>query len=249
MFFLEPHPFEGDKPAYILLLSLIVLLIYTGDHIADGYKAKGNSGVLRYDFNYRHRNILIPMSILIMVAVCWMIYKYRDSRFIHNGVWIGPFLLIYFYFKMTGKLKPILKMIIISIIVTAVVVSLYNSDSVIADLFTIESLSMALLAFLNQLVLEHFEFHEEHKDLQPVAEDLYFSLAKRVFVWQTIILVFGFLLNYSSWPYVLTIFLVSLFLRLILLFQGWFTERRRYRYWADFTFILMWPLLHLFLQI
>lgn len=249
VFFLEPNPFKGDKPDFLILLGLIIAVIYTVDHIIDGYKLKGNSGVLRYDFNYRYRKILIPTCIFLSGIVVWLIYKNKDSLFIQNGLLLGPFLPIYFFLKLKGKFTPLVKMLVISILVSAVVVSLYNSTSIFSDFLSMERLTMALLAFSNQLVLEHFEFHEENKELQPSSQDLYFGLAKRVFIWITIVLIITTFINRFSWPYTLSIFFTSLFLRLILRYEKWFIKNRRYRYWADFSFILMWPLLKLFLLI
>lgn len=249
VFFLEPNPFEGDKPDFLLLLTLLIAVIYTADHIIDGYKLKGNSGILRYDFNYEYRKLLIPLCIFLGGIIIWLIYKNKDSTFVKNGLWLSPFLPFYFILKLRGKFSPIVKMLFISLIVSAVVVSLYNSTTIFSDFLSMERITMALMVFLNQLVLEHFEFHEEHPELQPSAQDLYQSLASRIFIWIILMLILITFFNPFSWPYTLAMFVISLFLRLILKYQIWFNTNRKYRYWADFSFILMWPLLKLFLLI
>lgn len=112
---------------------------------------------------------------------------------------------------------------------------------------------MALLVFLNQLVLEHFEYHEEHKELQPDSSDLYISLAKRFFIWLTIVLSIAFILSIlllpNAWPFVASLFLIGLFLRMILQYPNRFSQNRMYRFWADFIFVFMWPLLKFFQSI
>jgi len=212
----------------------------------DGYRSKGKSGILRYDFNYRYRAVLIPLCLILFSFSLWLIYKNRDEQFIENGIWLGPLLPIYFLLKLTGKFTPLVKMLVISIIVSAVVVSLYSSENIFSDFFGYERLIMMLLGMLNQLVLEHFEYHEEHKALHPASEDMYESIAKRIFIWMTLVLVIVLVLNPFAWMIVLSLFITSLFLRLIIAYQDAFKSNRLYRYWADFSFILMWPLLKLF---
>ena len=247
IFFLEPSPFKGAKIDFLFTLGLITWVIYTVDHSVDGFKLKGYSGVLRYDFNYKYRVVLIPVCVFFSIIIGWLIFKNKDALFVKNGLLLMPALPIYFFLKFKQKLSPVLKMVIISVIVSAVVVSLYRSEHIFYDVFSMERLAMTLIAFLNQLVLEHFEFHEEHKELQPPSTNFYFILASRVFIWMLIILILSTVLNLDAWPYTISIFLISLFLRSILNYGSWFSKNRRYRYWADFSFVLMWPLLRLLL--
>ena len=67
LFFLEPNPFAGNKNDFLLILMSIVWSIYTADHILDGYKSRGQSGILRYDYHYTYRRSL--SLILVSVAV------------------------------------------------------------------------------------------------------------------------------------------------------------------------------------
>ncbi len=253
LFFLEPNPFKGTKIDFILILVCAVWIIYTADHIMDGYKTKGQSGIFRYDYHYKYRWALFPICIVISITIGWLVYKNQSALFITNGLWLIPLLVVYYILKINGKLKPLAKMLIISIIVSAVMVSFYHSSNIFIDFFSFENLIMALLVFLNQLVLEHFEYHEEHKELQPDSSDLYMSLAKRVFIWLTIVLsialILSMLLLPNAWPFVASLFLIALFLRIILRYPNRFSQNRRYRFWADFIFALMWPLLKLFQSI
>ena len=224
----------------------MVWVIYTADHIIDGYKYKGQSGIFRYDFNCKFRKILIPVCAIILAGSLWLIHKNQDALFVNNGVWLIPVIPIYFFLKINGKLKPLVKMLIVSIVVSAVIVSLYKSESFLADFLSYERFIMLLLVLLNQLVLEHFEFHEENKTEQPTSKDLYSNMAKRVFIWVTLVLVFLTYLNPDSWPFTVSLFITALLLRAILHYQNWFEKNRLYRYWADFSFVLLWPLLMFF---
>lgn len=247
--FLEPNPFKGDKIDFLLILMSIVWSIYTIDHILDGYKSRGQSGIFRYDYHYNYRRSLGVILALVAVFALVLIYKNRNSVFVNNGLWLAPALPIYFYLKAKEKLKPLVKMAIISIVFSAVVVSLYASSSLYLDFFTLERFIVALIAFMNLLVLEHFEFHEEQTPLQPESKELYFYLANRIFIWTLVLLIFTTFQNLAAWPYTFSLLLVALFLRLILRFQTWFAINRRYRYWADFSLALAWPFLKVLLYI
>lgn len=249
LLFLEPNPFEGDKIDFLLILMSIVWGIYTADHILDGYKSRGQSGIFRYDYHYNYRRRLGVILVLVAVLAMVLIYKNKNSLFVANGLWLAPILPVYFYLKAKGKLKPLVKMVIISIVFSAVVVSLYASSSLYLDFFTLERLIVSLIAIMNLLVLEHFEFHEEQKPMQPESKDLYFYLANRIFIWTLILLVFATFQNIAAWPFTYSLLLVVLFLRLILRFQTWFAINRRYRYWADFSLVLAWPFLRLLMYI
>ncbi len=249
LLFLEPNPFAGNKNDFLLILMSIVWSIYTADHILDGYKSRGQSGILRYDYHYTYRRSLSLILVSVAVFALVLIYKNRNSVFVANGMWLAPVLPFYFFLKMKGKLKPLVKMVIISIVFSAAVVSLYASSSLYSDFFSLERLIVSIIAFINLLVLEHFEFHEEQKPLQPESKDLYLNLADRMFIWTLLLLVLTTFQNMAAWPFTCSLLLVALFLRLILRFQKWFGVNLRYRYWADFSLVLAWPFLKLLLYI
>ncbi|MFM9944780.1 MAG: hypothetical protein ACKVQB_06060 [Bacteroidia bacterium] len=246
LFFLEPNPLQGNKLDFLIILFSTVWVIYTADHVIDGYRFKGKSGILRYDFNFLYIKIILPICAGITVFAISLILKNKNTTFVTNGLWIAPIIPIYFFLKFKGKLKPLVKMAIISVVVSSVMVSLYNSPTIFYDFLTLERLIIALMVFLNLLVLEHFEYHEEHKQMQPETVDLYLNIAKRVFIWIVIMLILATYQNIASWPFTVSLFLAALFIRIILNYQTLFGRNRRYRYWADFSFLLMWPLLKLF---
>jgi len=241
--FLEPDPFIQDKPVFIVILGLATWIIYTVDHILDGYRLKGNSGIFRYDFNYRFRVVLIGIGIIFSVIIIWLIYQNMKAAFVNRGFWLILILFFYFILKFKGFFSPILKMLIISVIVSTVVVSFYQEASIFVNLFSFEQLAMVLIAFINQLVLEHFELYEEKKVNQPNSSNLYEIFAKKVFIWLIVFLAIIVFLNIYAWPYCLAMFFTALIIRFILQRPQWFAKERRYRYFADFALVLMWPFL------
>jgi hypothetical protein len=247
--FLEPQPFVEDKPDFLILLGLSTWIIYTADHILDGFKQKGISGIFRYDFNYRYRWALVGIGLIFSGLIAWLVYLNLEANFVFRGFWLTPILVLYFILKFKGVFSPIAKMLIISVVVSTVVVSFYPEQSIFVKLFGYEQLAIILIAFLNQLVLEHFESHEEHKANQPSISGMYETLSKKVFIWLIVLLGIITFLNIYAWPYTLAMFFTGFLIRYILAKPLWFSKDRRYRYFADFALVLIWPLLKSFLII
>lgn len=95
--FLEPNPFEGTKTDFILILVSAVWLIYTADHIMDGYKTKGQSGIFRYDYHYKYRWVLVPICVCLSAIIIWLILKNQSALFVTNGLWLIPLLVVYYF--------------------------------------------------------------------------------------------------------------------------------------------------------
>ncbi len=247
LFFIEPNPFSGQKLDYLIILCCSVWIIYTFDHILDGKKQEGRSGILRYDQNFKFRKLLTSLCVLVSAYAIWLVYKNKATLYVNNGLMLLPILSIYFYLKFNGKLKPILKMVCVSAIVSTVVVNLYYSD--FYALLKLEWIIMALLVFLNQLVLNYFEtdISSLHED-NPSKEN-YLYLAKRIFIWILLVLMAATYLNTDSWPFTISLLCIAILLRVILWNKKWFICGDRYRFWADFSFVLLWPLLKMFQSI
>ena len=142
----------------------------------DGYNHHGKSGIFRYDFNYKYRKFIIPLGAFILIFDSWLSYKNQSALFVNNGLWLTPVIAIYFFLKNKNKIKPLAKMIIVAMVVSAVIVSLYNSTSFLGDFLSYERIIITLIVLLNQLVLEHFEFLEEEKSNQPLEINYYYII-------------------------------------------------------------------------
>jgi len=238
---------SSDKVLFLELLGMAVFLIYTLDHLIDGWKSKGNSGIYRYDFHYNHRGSILFICVALFAFSIYLLLSYRETIFIQHGIWLIPVLCLYFILKFRGNLRGILKMLVISCIVSYVVVSLYSGGGFFSDFLSMERLLMTLIALMNQLVLENYEFHEDENRKEIDHVEFYRSMIKRVFVWTIAFLVISTFLNSASWPFTLSLFIVACLLWYISYKSSWFKINRRYRFFADFALVLVWPLLKLFL--
>ena len=248
LFFLEAYPMSNQKTLFLSLLSIAVFLIYTLDHLADGWKSKGESGIHRYDFHFNNRKFLLLVCILLLCISGYLIFTNLGLVFIQKGLWLIPILGFYFLLKLRGYLKGLAKMLIISSIVSYVVVSLYTEGGFFTDFLSMERILMTLIAFMNQLVLEKFEFHENEPVNDSDLGTFYQLMIKRVGIWIGIFLTISTFLNSSSWRYTLSLLLIAMMLWFITN-TDWFKTDRRYRFFADFTLVLVWPILKLLLFI
>lgn len=187
------------------------------------------------------------ISAVLAVFIIYKAFVFRNELFIKNSLYLACFIPVYFVLKFLKFLNPEIKMLFVSAVFSVAVVLVYNSQYMFKDLLDLEFIAMVLLAFLNQLVLEHFEHKSENQQSEKIDKLHFYKLAIRVFIWLTIILCLISFLNFIAIAYTLSIFFVSLFVVLILRFQSFFKNNLLYRFWADFFLILMFPLLKLFL--
>jgi len=248
LFFLEAYPLSNQKTLFLSLLSIAVFLIYTLDHLADGWKSKGKSGIHRYDFHFNNRKALLLICVLLLCISGYLIYTNIEIVFIQKGLYLIPLLGVYFLLKLRGYLKGLTKMLMISAIVSYVVVSLYTDGGFFTDFLSMERILMTLIAFMNQLVLEKFEFHENEPVTESDLGTFYELMIKRVGIWIGIFLTISTFLNTSSWRYTLSLLIITIMLWYISN-TVWFKTDRRYRFFADFTLVLIWPILKLLMFI
>jgi hypothetical protein len=237
-FFLDPNPFTQVKLQFCFIVGGSVWCIYTLDHILDGLKTKGTSGIFRHDFCYKWRFILIPFTAALFGLIIWVVYRAQNELFIRQGLWLSPVIPIYFYLKHTYKLKPITKMLIISGIVATVLVNLFYEN--FYDILKLDWLLMFLLIFLNQLILKYYECNDTEEKLG------FKDLANRMFIWTVVLVCITTPFNLAAWPQTLAMLCVAILLKVILSQTHWFKTHLLYRIFADFSFVLLWPLLKLF---
>lgn len=244
LIFLEPNPFTEKKMIFTALLSVAVWLIYTCDHLIDGFMYKGKSGILRYDFHYRFRYFFIALIVVLTAAEAFAAFKLKEELFIRNAIYLAMVMPVYFVLKFLRFLNSIIKMLFVSAVFSVAVVLLFNSKNMFTGFFSFEVLAMLLLALLNQLVLEHFENTDEKYDKR------YFSvIALRVFIWLSVVLILISILNFYAIPYTLSVFMSAFIIFNILRNEVFYGKKMYYRFWADFSLVLIFPMLKLFLFI
>ena len=248
LFFLEPIPGGHAVTDYVILTGLSIWMIYTLDHLIDGYLHK-HEEIYLYNFHYKGRFIFPVVLILIAVVMFCLVYRNWGSRFVYNGLWLSIMLPVYFLMKFNLMFRPLVKMAFISVIMSTSLVSLFFDDNILTGFLSPERIVMTLLVFNNQLVQYGTECDKNGKDRPREGPASYQHLAVQSCFWILIILIFSTFFNIYSWPFTSTLALITIFLFLNMRGKLPPIFRNYSRFWADFIFAMAWPVLKLLLLI
>jgi len=95
-------------PAWWGILPCAVWVVYTLDHLVDGYKRKGASVIYRHRFHFQNRRILIALILFIGSTTFVASILYLDQQILIGGIILGGLVVIYlgliYLFKSGSKL-------------------------------------------------------------------------------------------------------------------------------------------------
>lgn len=86
----------NPNPVWWIILPAAVWSFYTIDHLIDGYKSKGVTGIDRHKFHYQHRYKLIILSAVTALSSMILSIIYLNNTIVLAGLIIGTIVLIYF---------------------------------------------------------------------------------------------------------------------------------------------------------
>lgn len=157
------------NPYWWPILALSVWIIYSFDHLLDGYKHKNNGKIERHNYYFRNRKIIIPIMGLFSLIVVILSFLYLDKGIITGGILLGIITLLYFLtinFSSVNIRYFIPKELIISIIYTTGIVMapiIWKGElpepSVILIIIII-----GLLAFSEGVMISYFDYELDLAD-------------------------------------------------------------------------------------
>jgi hypothetical protein len=83
------------NPWWWLILPVSVWVVYTLDHLLDGFNLKGNSTIYRHNFHFQNRKIIISIMIVFGLAAIVLAFFFLDARIIKGGIGLGLIVLLY----------------------------------------------------------------------------------------------------------------------------------------------------------
>gem|GEM_PF-812915 len=242
--------FVEVNPIWWFILPMATWVVYTLDHIVDGYKNKLNSSIERHRFHYQYRKTIIGVTLVISLITIILSMVYLDSRIIIGGVvltfiagsYMGTLLVI-------NKRKTTLlqKELIIAIIYTtgiflapAIWYGLLPSFPVLCIIMVI-----GILAWTEGIMNSWFDYNYDIEDGHLSFTVLYgkkftlkFLVATHMFIEAVIlILLFTIPINLIFWSLVILL-AMNLFLGIISLFPENPFLRRYHRIIGELTFLL-----------
>ena len=75
--------------AYWIVMPLTVWIIYTIDHLIDGYKNKEKASIRRHQFHYKNRKALIILVALALIITAYTAFTYLSVPLIRFGIFLG----------------------------------------------------------------------------------------------------------------------------------------------------------------
>ena len=85
----------SPNPWWWPVLALSVWVIYTADHLIDGYAKKQNAVILRHRFHYRYRRFFLVSMAVAALAALVLVWHFMDHRILLWGMFLGLWALGY----------------------------------------------------------------------------------------------------------------------------------------------------------
>ena len=83
------------NPWWWIILPVSIWVVYTLDHLTDGFKLKGNSTIYRHNFHYNNRKIIIVIILVLGLVAVVLAFIHLNERIIKGGFGLGLIVLFY----------------------------------------------------------------------------------------------------------------------------------------------------------
>ncbi len=98
---LQVHP----NPWWWLVLALSVWVVYTADHLIDGFQQKHAATIFRHRLHYRFRYFFMASLFIVSIFTVVLVLVFLDTRVLLWGIVIGLGAIIYLGFIILGRKK------------------------------------------------------------------------------------------------------------------------------------------------
>jgi 4-hydroxybenzoate polyprenyltransferase len=235
--------------SFYLILFLATLVVYSTDHLLDGFRKKGKtaSNVHRLFYNYRYPVIIL--TLFIAVLSLRLAFYTQERIIIEYGFLIAGVIIVYFlintYYQKVERVIFVKELWIGLIYVFAVIGGpVLILDSGLEPVNIMLFSSYGLLVLSNVFTYSYFECERDKEDQEKTLATIYgrticrriiiFCLATASILLLTALIIYPGekLLNY------LVIFFIILIISIIQLFENYFKRTGNYGLVADFAFLI-----------
>lgn len=152
-----------------LILPVSVWVVYTVDHLLDGFNLKGNSSIYRHNFHFQNRRIIITFMLVLGIAAIVLAFFFLDARIIKGGIGLGLIVLLYQGMNAANKRSDNFFFQKEFFIAVVYVVGIFLAPVVWHNMhLSGERLSIALiliaLVFAESVIISWFDFEKDKKD-------------------------------------------------------------------------------------
>ncbi len=238
----------------LLCLTLTVWIIYTADHVVDGFIRKADSLTLRHYLHHRYHRLLIAGIVVSTLVVLAIAFTSLDSRIRNFGIGLSSVLLAYFFinrwiahkfsFNLPLKELGIAAVVALCFAYMPLVQSSYSDG--LGDHLLI--LSFGGINASNLFIFSTYDYQLDQKNkLSSIGQLLSPNQLKVLSLITTalsfVVLVYATYLMDAPISLVFVLYLMILQLLIIQLFSRYFKEAERFRFWGDL--IYLYPILYL----
>ncbi len=93
------------NPWWWLVLALSVWVVYTADHLIDGFHQKRSATIFRHKLHYRFRIFFMTSLFMVSMLTLALVLVFLDTRVLLWGIVIGLGALVYLGFIVLGRKK------------------------------------------------------------------------------------------------------------------------------------------------
>jgi len=238
------------NPVWWLILPMSVWIIYTLDHLVDGYKNKSYSVIERHRFHYEYRKLIIGFVMVISFIAIALSVLYLDWRIVIGGMIL--LIIIVFYLLVIFILKNRKTILLQKELIIAIV---YTSGIFLAPAIWYGSIPsfpilcviaiIGLLALTEGIMNSWFDYEYDIEDgyssftvLTGRKFTLSFLIATHMFIEAVIlILLFTIPIDIVFWSLVILL-IINVLLGVISLYPENYFFKKHHRTIGELTFIL-----------
>lgn len=239
----------NPNPWWWVILPCSVWVVYTLDHLLDGFRMQGNSSIYRHNFHYKNRKALLFIVAIITSITLTASLIVLDFRVILGGIGLGFIISIYFLILFFKKNKTYLlqKELFIAIV--------YLSGILLAPMVWLGHLPswtqisifiiLAILAWVESIIISWYDYENDKADkltsfsqLAGKPKTAKFIISVLSFLIVVLIAMFFITNNQPIKVAIVIEIIMSLILISLILFPKLFGQNHLFRWIGEGTFLL-----------
>ncbi len=240
----------NPQTVWWIVLPLAVWSFYTLDHLIDGFKSKGETGIYRHRFHYKNRKTLVVLMLISGTAATLLGVLFLDKYIVAAGFGTGLLAAAYFsvlYFGGRARRLLLPKEFVIALVyVTGIWLAPLVWYGQLPDTgVLLVMLILFLLAWAEGIMASWFDCEKDTKAGHGSFTVRFGLKSTKHFLFGLYVFVF-FMLGYLAFALtgklqfvaLLILALMNLVLLFTISFPSWFAKNDRYRIAGEAVFLL-----------
>lgn len=235
---------------WYVILAISVWVMYTADHILDAWRGKKTSTILRHQFHYTHRYMIIPVWIILALSSVFLSLFVLENEIIFLGMALSLCIMIYFaviYFNRENRPYFLQKELFITLVyITGIwLAPMVWHSGLPSSIIMIIIVNLVLLGWADGIIISWFELEEDTID-NHVSFTVLFG-KKNTLRFTILLLLIVFCLSLTGLIMATNLIMRAAFviellmilsLAIIILFPHKFEHEQLYRYMGEGVFLL-----------